>query len=362
MDDFSPDEYLAVKSTATSQSPGDDFNPDAYLGGSPSPSSYPVQSSTLPQSPGLISKAWDALAVPQRMANQGLSQLASYVPQPEPTGNLPMDIVKGTPRIAANTIAEAAPGFISRGALVAGGLAKGLQVGAPLAGAIGRGVAGQLESLSGAMPGSLSSAWNDATTMLSQGKAAAKPFYEAAKAEVGPGESLFAGMYQPKQIVEAANEYLSKGGKLEPAEALMYRKAIDKLIKSPKYVADELYSMRDNADAMAKASDNIAQADPLYQKGMYGESLRHLMPQNKYGGASAFKAGIMTALANMGTAGRVGLAALSPAAMGTAATVGGLATRAAGAATTNPGLAMAVQQLLNRYYSPSSSQPSPPSQ
>lgn len=282
--------------------------------------------------------------------------MASYVPQPEPTGNLPMDLLKGTPRIAADTLAQAAPGFVSRGAIATAGIAKGLQAAAPLAGAVGSGVANQLESLTGAKSGSLQSAWNDASTMFSRGKQAAKPFYKAAQAEMAPGESIFAGMYKPGDIVDTAQEYLSKGGELEPAEALTYRHALDKLINSQANIKDPLYEMRTTADEAAKASPNIAQGDPLYKKGMYGESLRNLMPQNKYGGTSAFKAGIMAALSQMGTAGKVGLGLMSPAAAGTAATIGGLASRSIGPVVTNPGLTTAIQQLVDHLYGSSSPQ------
>ena len=298
--------------------------------------------------PGLATQAWNALAIPEQMSRQGLQQLSSYVPQPEPTGNLPMDILKGTPRIATETMAQAAPGFISRGALATAGAAKGLQMVAPIAGAIGSGVANQLESLTGAMPGSLRSAWNDATTMFSRGKQAAKPLYKAAQAEMNPAESIFSGMYKPGQIVDTAQEYLTKGGQLEPAEALTYRKALDILIKSGQSVKDPLYAMREGADVAAKASPTIAKADPLYQKGLYGESLRNLMPQNKYGGTSAFKTGIMAALSQAGPIGKAALPVMSPAAAGTAATAGGLMTRYAGAPLTNPALATAIEQYLSQ--------------
>src|ERR1019366_9700998 len=78
---------------------------------------------------GLIGKGWDFLQKPEQMSRQGLQQIAGMIPEGKITGNLPMDVLRGTPRIAANTMAEAAPGFVSRGALLTAGampVAKGI--------------------------------------------------------------------------------------------------------------------------------------------------------------------------------------------------------------------------------------------
>lgn len=293
---------------------------------------------------------WNSLKVPSEMSARGLNAIASKFPEPEATGNMVVDLAKDIPHVAATTMAKAAPGFVSRGSLVTAGGAKALQLASPLIGSAATGIAKQLEQSTGAKPGAIQAALKDATVIRSRGKQGARPLYQAAKDEMAPAENIFKGMYKPEEIIDTAKEYLSKGGKLEPPEALMYRKALDKLIGRKGYVPDELIPMRMEADAMAKTSENIAKADPLYQKGMYGESLRNFLPQNKNGGASAFKMGIMAALEGMGFPGKVALMMMSPAVSGGAATVGGLAARTASPVITNPKAMVALKLLKDALY------------
>jgi len=295
-------------------------------------------------------KAWQALRKPEEMSRAGLQMLANYVPKPEPTGNLPLDLIKGTPRVAADTIAEAAPGFISRGALVTAGALRGAQSIAPELAAIGkpmlRAIGSQAEEMSGIAPraaGSLEAAYKDPSLIFSKGKQAAGQFYEAAKDELNSASHAFrptsinpegvvnmektgdilSGMYKPMEILDKANEFIRGGGKLEPAEALKVRKAIDVLLKSKQSMPDELYKMRDEFDAMAKASSNIATGDETYVRGMRAQALRNLFPQNKYGGASAFKTMLLKLTGGMAAP------LLSPVVQGGAATAAGVVSRAA---------------------------------
>lgn len=296
---------------------------------------------------------WNSLQVPSQMAERGLQPLTSGVlgalPILAPTGNTTLDVLKNTPRIAAETLATAAPAMINRTSILTAGAADALGAVAPAAGAVGRGLARQLESISGAEPGSVSAAFKDPSLIFAKGKAAASPLYEAGKAGMGDQASLFEGMIHPQQVVDTAQAYLAKGGTLEPAEALTYRKALDVLGRSRNVMKDALIPMRQEADAMAKASPDIAAGDAAHQRGRMADSLRNLMPQNKYGGASAFKMGIMAALEQMGIPGKAVLAALSPAAAGVAATGAGIASRAVSPVATNPGLAVALQDLYKQY-------------
>lgn len=321
---------------------------------------------------GLLQRGWDALAVPEQKSREGLQMLAGMVPKPEPTGNLPLDIIKGTPRIAADTMAEAAPGFVSRLSLLTAGGAKVAGEMAPLAKTVLRSIGTQGEELSGIAPkaaGALEGAYKDPTLIFSKGKKAAGQFYEAAKDEANAAKdtykatsmngggvvnmekapSVLANLYKPEQILDTANEFVKGGGKLDPAEALKVRKALDILLKSKQAVPDELYRMREEYDALAKASDNISSGDAAYQRGMKADALRNAFPQNKYGGASAFKLGIMTALENMGLPGKAALLAISPAAQGMAATGAGVMARQVLAPVVNhSSIAMALAAALSR--------------
>lgn len=291
----------------------------------------------------------ELIHLPEKKSREGLGMIAKALPEAGSTRNVPLNAAIGTPRVVAETLAESAPGFISPESLALGAATKGLSYGRPLARMAGRGLASQLESLSGAQAGSLPAAFNNARTMFRPGIKAAKPAYEAARAEASGMKSLFKGMYKPEEIVDTASNYIAKGGKLEPTEALMYRKALDKLLKSGRYVKDELFSLREEADAMAKASKNIASGDVKHIRGLYAESLRKLLPQNVGRSTSAFKTGIMTALSQMGAPGKLALTAMSPAAMGLASTGAGLATRYGGSALlTNPRAAVTAMQLIKQ--------------
>lgn len=301
------------------------------------------QQHSQPEQRGLLGQAYDFLGRAEPTAGAILDTVASQVPGREPTGNKFLDVVGNIPKVAAETLAQTIPPSYSRLNLGLTAGSAALEGVAPALKVVREGVGNQADSITGAAKGAMNGAWEDPTLIFSKGKKAAGPFYEAAKAEM-PGTSMFEGMTDAKNVVETAQNYLAKGGVLEPAEALTYRKALDVLGRSPRVMKDALIPMRQTADAMAKASPNIAKADPIFQRGLQAESLRNLMPQNKYGGASAFKMAIITALEKMGGLGRLAGAAVSPAVSGSVATVGGVASRAA----QNPALIDLLTEYLNR--------------
>lgn len=288
-------------------------------------STYEIETEDKPEEKGILKKGFDALSVPEQMSREGLGKLAEMVPGSEPTGNILRDLAVNTPKLAAETIAEAAPGFISRGSIITAGTLKAGKAAAPLIKSFGRGLGKAAESISGLeyrTPGVLSEAAKDPSLFFSKGKKAASSLYEAAKGETG-SSNLFKGMYKPEEIVDAAKEYIAKGGKFEPSEALVYRKAIDKLMKSGRYIKDELMALRSEADQIAKQSESVKMADPIYSRGVKAEALRQPFAQNKTGGTSIAK-GILGILG-----GFVPNVAMSPFVQGiTATSVGKLAKMA----------------------------------
>lgn len=285
------------------------------------------------------SKAWESLAVPAQTASKILGGLASHVPEGKVTGNLPADIARGTPKILANTAAQALPGFVSRGALLTAGASKALQALRPVGSVIGQGVAGQLESATGANPGSLARAWNDPTLMFAEGKQAASPLYEAGKTGGKMAENL-SKIPLKEDFLDVASK-LADDGKLPPETALEGRKMASKLLSKGggKYTEDFLRGLIDKFDTVAKSSQDISAGDATFKRGLDAASLRKLVPQNKYGGASAFKMGIM------GLLGPQFAGVLSPAVHGALATVGGVGAKVA----TNPAASLALQQLYEQY-------------
>lgn len=268
---------------------------------------------------GFGAQVWGALQKPEQMSRQGLQQIAQMIPEGKVTGDLPMDLLRGTPRIAANTMAEAAPGFVSRGSLLGmgalGGL-KGLSAIPQVRGAASE-LAGQLESAAGSPKGTLEHGFESAKNMFGPGKKAASPIYESARPWTVHPE--LQDVFENKQMIEKSME-LAKQGKLSPFEAFTARKAVGKLMGKSGYSDDVLTQMRNTFDAIAKTDSKIAQGDVQFATGLKNQSLRGILPKNKYGTTSAFKTGIMAAVPGVGTA-------LSPIVQGAGATGLGALTR-----------------------------------
>jgi hypothetical protein len=291
--------------------------------------------------PSLMGRAWDVLKVPEQKSREGLQMLAGMVPKPEPTGNLPLDLAVGAPRVAADTMAEAAPGFISRGSLVTGGLFKGLGAARQATRAIGRGVARNLESASGLehrAPGVLREAFKDPTLLFAKGKEAASKAFKVVKEAAGSTKSLTEDLLSHKNIVEKAQE-LSKAGQLSAAEAHVARRSVDALMKSKEYSRDALLEARKLFNKVVKADPAFAKADKMYERAVKAEGMRNVFPQNKLGGASPFRAGIGSAMLMMPGGKVLAPLLLSPFVQGATATGLGIGARAASPLLSKPSLA-----------------------
>lgn len=295
---------------------------------------------------GLAKKAWDMLSVPEKLSKEGLSKIALNIgtkESPKITGNLLRDIAMNTGAIGAETLAETAPSFISRGSILTAGLAKGLGKAAPLIKRVAKGAGKQLESASGAVPGSLEAAYKDPTLIFSKSKEGAKKLYEAAQKKIPYEETIYKGLTNPQEIVDKAVSFIDNGGKMEPQEAFIARKALDKIKK--KLVDDAFHYYRKLFDGIAKSDIDIASADPIHRRGIMAESLRNVLPQNKYGGASPFKA--MLATVSRGAL----LPIVSPAVQGVSATGAGLVSRAVSPFIRNPLIAASLvgnRKILRR--------------
>lgn len=325
-------------------------------------------SSAASDSRPLRKKVWDALTVPEKKSREGLNMITEAVtPSMEDIEAGKVGIPGIAARAGMEALSEVAPSFVSRGAIATGGLLRGAgavksEV-APAVKFLGRWAGKGLEGISGTTyktPGLLSEVSEKPishyVSLLRTKKDAAKPLYEAAKSEIPEGMNLFKGMYKPEQILDKATEIVDKGGKLEPAEALMVRKAIDSLMKSGKYVKDELLAMRGTFDEMAKASKDIAKADPVVARGIKGEALRTLSPLNKTGTPSKFQIGsTMAGGIAAGVAGHPLLALLpfvqSPAVQGLGAAGFGVGTRAASKLAENPKTGAAISALMQQLFS-----------
>jgi hypothetical protein len=90
----------------------DDFIPD-----NPKDDFIPDQQSN--QGPSFMSRVWENLKVPEQVIGQGYRNIANVMPNGgEPSGNLPLDIAKGTPKVLAESAAQVLPKLYSRSAIV----------------------------------------------------------------------------------------------------------------------------------------------------------------------------------------------------------------------------------------------------
>lgn len=300
------------------------------------------------QPQGFAGKAWDALAKPEQMSRQGLGMIANMVPGVEPTGNKLHDIALNIPKVGAESVAEFAPSMVSRPSLLsmgALGALKGVSA-IPGIGNAASEVGGQLESLVGSPKGTLAKGYENASNFFGPGKKAAQKFYQAAEARFPSGASIFQGMYKPEEIVDKARQVLSSGGKLEPMEGLAYRKAVDNLAKTGRYVKDEIFNMRDEADAIAKGDRLVRKGDELYKSGIQNQALRRPLPLTQTGKTATVKSGAMAGAMLIPGLGKILAALYSPLVHGATATGLGALTRMN--PTTMAALNSLVQQGLQR--------------
>jgi hypothetical protein len=296
--------------------------------------------------PGLMGRAWNALQWPEQKSREGLNKIAQAIPEGKITGNMPMDLLRGTPRIAANTLAQAAPGFISRGAMLTAGAVPAMKAAAPLAGAIREGIGSQLESLSGTKPGLLKAAFKDPSLIFATIPKAAREAYQAENEGLTASKLVTENPHPMGMIMKAKR--MADEGTLSSGEALEARKNLDGLWKRGSITEGFKNSTRKAFDAIVKEKESLQEADTAFSRGKKAAGLRQMFPQNKYGGTSAFKLAIMEALSKMGMGGKAAMALMSPAAMGTGATALGAGAKLARPILSSPSSAVTALQAYRQ--------------
>ena len=228
------------------------------------------------------------------------------------------DIIRGLPKIAAETVAEAAPPFVSRGSILTTGALAALKAGAPMIKAAGGAVGKLAEGWSGLgykTPGILGQAYADPSLIAGPGKEAAGPLYEAAKDASAIRPEIGEALDHPS-VIQSSYDAL-KAGNLTPDEALVARQSLDATQKSMPRGA--FIKLRNAFDAIAK--QKFSSADAAYARGRLSDELRQAWPVNKLGGPSVAKSLIA------GVAGVAPLIAASPAVQGGVASGLGMAVR-----------------------------------
>lgn len=245
-----------------------------------------------PEQKGLLGKAWDAFAIPEQKSREGLNMIAQSIPDAE-TSSYPLNVALNTPKVAAETLAEVAPSFISRGAMIGEGLSKAAPLLSKPVNAIGRWLGKTAESTSGLSyntPGVLVETVNDPSLLWGKGKQAARELYKDVQnpAQISPD---LKELTNNKSIIQKALE-LYKSNSLTPDEALIGRQAVDQLPeKLPGAIKTNL---RNIFDFVAK--NKFSEADKAYARAVKSEALRSFWGINKTGTPSIVKGALSTSL------------------------------------------------------------------
>lgn len=239
--------------------------------------------------PGMLGKAWDALAVPAQKSKEGWDMIAqSQAVKPNLTGNLATDVIRGTPKVLAETAAEVAPAFIDRTAMLTAGAGLAAKGAAKVGGAILPKVAPMLEAGSGLQKGTLVAAFKDPKMIMDfGGRLKASALYNSIK----EGATVPKHLQTNAKVVSDAMNQMSKGRTLTAPDAFKARKAVNALMKSKQYPMDDLLKTKEGLEAMVFSS--VSKADQMYIRAIRGENMRHISRLNKNGTTGPISAAVM---------------------------------------------------------------------
>lgn len=366
---------------------------------------------------GLLSRGLDALKVPAKMAESGLKEIVggdpeasnlflsqfgpgAFIPQsaslkaieafrslPKDTGNVPYDVMRGTPKVIGETLSEVAPSFVSRASILGAGLGPLASGVSKAAKAVGPFIAKTISRTSGINPKALEAAAKNATTVFKPGIKSANETYGKLLKEVpvgtkpplppeGASASVVEGAKKAREaavsLLKAAKGagttagasnrrivdnalYLAKRGELSPRLANVARKSLDALYDSKSISDDFINNARKVLSSIESQSSNIAKAKEIRGTAELAEQLRTLTPMTKTGGTGQFRTMIGGGAALKFPALAPILASIfSPAVQGGEAALAGLAVRrgldplAKSTASVRAALAAALSNLSNR--------------
>ncbi len=306
------------------------------------------------------------LTLPERATGEAFKRLGAMLPSqpPPPTGNLLTDVVKGTPsaiRPSVEMAGKVVPPFLSRASLLTAGAAplitKGVGVGLKYAGALGSKIASQAEEMSGIAPkaaGALEEAATNPSIWFQKGVKQAGKLYGKAKELAGSTTRLTTKLASKLKsvpdnhdVVSKAFQIIESGGDLNPSEAQLARKSVDNLWRSRQYPKEVIESLRNLFDKIVKSDKGMSAADADFARSIKADAIRNIFPQNKYGGASAFKT-LLLFFGNLGKSPTKAIAdvtALSPAAQGLTATALGAGARTVGALAETPAAVVGARKI-----------------
>ncbi len=309
---------------------------------------------------GILGQAWEDLKLPEEKSREGLKMLTDAGIQgqnwlankyglpigTEPTGNMARDLIANTPRIAGETLTETAPSFVSRGAIVTGGLLKGAPY---VAKAIGPGagwVANQMAEQSGLVnkgKNLLQEEFQNPSLIFGPGKETANAAYDAIQAgnqQIRPSLKYTSG---PIDFIVKAMRFANDGS-LTTDEALEARHYLDGIKDS---VTGAFYrNARGVLDSIAK--QDYSGVDEAYQQAAKSEALRSLSSLNKTGGQSVLRGAAMLLKPLLSVAYSPAVQAGIAGTLGTLYKGGQAMADSHMASTAIPGVASLIEDLIHR--------------
>lgn len=291
-------------------------------------------SSVKPKGKGFFGKASDLLDKPEQLAREGLTSIADAVPSfdlskpaaggSEFTRNITQNakLIGNIPKFAAETLAETAPEFLSKEALLTGGTLRGVKASAPAIKTAGRFVGQTAENLSGLgsrVPGVLAELTNRPGLLFAPGVEKARKAFQNAKQGLDPIRDDLKKIKAIGAFVSKSVD-LAKKGTLNAVEALESRKALDMIKKrvSPVFFREA----REILDGIAKTK--FSGADKVFQDAIKADSLRRALPIGKGGDVSQVRS-----IGSFALGGGQLLAGLSPILQGATASGVGVARKLA---------------------------------
>lgn len=295
--------------------------------------------SQTPGKPGIMKQGWDALAKPAEMSREGWDMIAkSDAVQPNLTGNMATDVIRGTPKVLAETAGEVAPSFIDRTSMLMGGAGMAAKGAGMAAGKALPKVAPMLEAGSGLQKGTLVAAFKDPKMIADfGGKLKASQLYN----EIKEGASVAPRLRTNAKIASNAISDMAQGKVLSAPDAFKARKAVRSLMKSKQYPMDDLLKAEEGLTTMVFSSAN--KADQMYIRAIRGEQMRNLSRLNKNGTTGPISAAIMAKIPALAPL-------LSPAVQGASASAAGALSQMPAAAPLRAGamVSAGLDRVSNR--------------
>lgn len=251
-----------------------------------------IKSSSLPPQPktSFMSKASDLLSLPERKSREGLGMISNLIPSFEPTGNTARDILLNTPKIAAETLKETAPSFVSPASILTQGMMSGGKAALPIIKPAAKFIGKTAEEISGLRyknPDILTKAFEEPSLIFGKGLEKAREEYAKVSGVDPKIREKFKLMLDKMDFIKEALR-AGKKGTLTADEALEARKTLDSVKKNVSGTAFRAY--RDKFDVIAKTK--FAEVDKIFARAIKSEALRTLAPINKGGSPSIFKVGV----------------------------------------------------------------------